>query len=98
MSITAQQIKAGTTPERYYNAHLIGTFGKPTGCGWHLWNGLCPFHADIRPGSFVINKSSGAFRCFSCRASGGDIIAFHMKRHEIGFKDALIQIGGSNHA
>ena len=98
MSISAQQIKAEVTPERYYPAALNGAFGKLTGGDWHMWHGLCPFHMDTRPGSFVINKTTGAFRCFSCGARGSDIIAFHMKRHQVRFTDALNQLGGSNHA
>ncbi|HAJ19879.1 MAG TPA: hypothetical protein DCL95_07445, partial [Rhodospirillaceae bacterium] len=43
-----------------------------------MWEGLCPFHADTRPGSFVVNKATGAFKCFSCGEQGGDIITFHM--------------------
>jgi putative DNA primase/helicase len=98
MRQTAETLKASLTPERYYAAHLAGSFGKQTGKGWHLWNGLCPFHADRRPGSFVVNKVSGAFRCFSCGTGGGDIIAFHMQRRGIGFIDALAELTGAANA
>lgn len=95
---SAPHLKANLAPECYYSAHLSGSFGKPTGNGWFMWNGICPFHNDTRPGSFFINKSTGAFRCFSCRAKGGDIIAFHMQRHGIGFTETLNQLGGNHHA
>lgn len=98
MHPSADQIKAALCPDAYYRDHLKGIFGKPTGDDWHLWNGLCPFHADTRPGSFVINKASGAYRCFSCGAHGGDIIAFHMQRNEISFPETLRQLGGRTHA
>ena len=94
----AAPIKANISPDRYYKSQLLGSFGKATGKGWHLWNGLCPFHADRRPGSLVINKVSGAFRCFSCGACGGDIIAFYMQRNRVGFVETLIQLKEAFHA
>ena len=56
-----------------------------------IWvdGGLCPFHQDKRIGSFKINSSTGAFKCFSCNASGGDIISFTMKYHDFSFPEAL---------
>lgn len=89
MTYTADNLKSSLSPERYYSAHLNGSCGKPTGHGWHTWNGLCPFHNDKRAGSFVVNKSTGAFKCFSCGESGGDIIAFHMKANGMSFKQAF---------
>jgi DNA primase len=85
-------VKACVTPERYYGSYLNGSWGKPTSNGWHHWNGLCPFHNDKRPGSFVVNRDSGAFKCFSCSEHGGDIIDFHMKFRNLGFKDAIEQL------
>lgn len=92
MSGAAAALKASLSPERYYSEHLNGSFGKPTGRGWRMWNGLCPFHNDTRAGSFVVNENTGAFRCFSCGAHGGDIIAFHMQAHKLRFQDALNQL------
>jgi len=53
---------------------------------------LCPFHNERHP-SFSVNLKSGAFFCFSCGASGGDIIAFHMKRHNLNFINACKDLG-----
>lgn len=92
MICTVETLKAQLSPERYYGSHLNGSFGKPTGHGWHNWNGLCPFHSDKRMGSFVINKSTGSFKCFSCGEAGGDIIAFHMRTKGVAFKEALNQL------
>lgn len=92
MNGTAQSLKGKLPPERYYTARLNGSFGKPTDQGWHRWNGLCPFHDDKRAGSFVINIRTGAFRCFSCGARGGDIIDFHMQRHRLCFTDAFNEL------
>jgi DNA primase len=51
--------------------------------------GLCPFHADRNAGSFYINATNGAFKCFSCDAMGGDIIEFTKKKYELSFTEAL---------
>ena len=93
MSVSASYVKTRLSPERYYGHFLKGSFGKPTGGNWFMWNGLCPFHADRRAGSLVINKASGAYYCFSCAAKGGDIIAFHMLAKSITFKTALEGLG-----
>ncbi len=94
MGTAVATLKRSLSPERYYSKALKGSFGKPTGLGWHMWEGLCPFHADTRPGSFVVNKATGAFTCFSCGAQGGDIVAFHMKANRLGFLDALKELEG----
>lgn len=56
--------------------------------GWRQ-AGLCPFHNDTKEGSFYINQNSGAFKCFSCGAKGGDIISFLQKRDALRFNEAL---------
>ena len=94
MRYDTDSIKTNLPPERYYASHLDGTWGKPTGRGWHLWNGLCPFHQDKRPGSLAISTITGGFKCFSCGESGNDIITFHMKANGIGFKEACNQLQG----
>ncbi|MCP4355736.1 MAG: hypothetical protein GY793_08945, partial [Proteobacteria bacterium] len=35
-----------------------------------------PFHADKKAGSFYINARNGAFKCHSCGAKGGSLLAF----------------------
>jgi len=57
----------------------------------HGWNdgGLCPFHDDRKPGSFRINLISGAYKCFACGTSGGDIIDFVRALHGLSFVEAL---------
>ncbi len=94
MSTMTGNLKASLSPEAYYATNLKGTWGKPTGNGWHRWSGLCPFHQDRRAGSFVINRTTGAFKCFSCDAGGGDIIDFHMKFNHMHFTEALSQLQG----
>jgi DNA primase len=47
---------------------------------------VCPFHADRRP-SLRAHMERGGFRCMTCGAHGGDVLSFHMKRHELSFID-----------
>ena len=49
----------------------------------------CPFHPDKRKGSFFIHLKSGAFKCFSCGASGGDIISYICKQYSLTIPYAL---------
>lgn len=49
--------------------------------------GLCPFHGERTP-SFNVNVEKKIFRCFGC-GEGGDVFAFVMKQHGLGFRDAL---------
>ena len=41
--------------------------------------GLCPFYEDTKARSFKINLKTGAFKCWSCGAAGGNIISFCKK-------------------
>jgi DNA primase len=72
---------------QYFEAaglHLIGR---------GLWrSALCPFHDDTRP-SFRVNTRSGAYRCMSCGAKGGDVIEFHRRRHGLSFMQAARDLG-----
>ena len=53
---------------------------------------ICPFHEDRHP-SLRVRMKNGAFRCMTCGAKGGDILAFHQKRHGQTFKEAAIALG-----
>ena len=63
----------------YYQSQGI----EPKGKGAWL-DALCVFHKDTKP-SLRINVEKGAYRCMACGARGGDILAFHMHRHGLGF-------------
>lgn len=81
-------INATITPHDFYlREQNLSHFGHRSG-QWAI-SGLCPFHEDTRLGSFKVNLTTGGFRCWSCGAYGGDIIAFIQKRDDLGFKDAL---------
>lgn len=92
MMLSANILKHRLSAEQYYTSVLSGSFGKATGKGWHMWNGLCPFHDDKYSGSFVINKAKGSYRCFSCGKHGGDFIAFHMAHKGLDFYPALREL------
>lgn len=53
----------------------------------------CCFHDDGTP-SLGLNMENGHFRCHSCGAKGGDIIAFHMRLNNLGFCKAVSVLGG----
>jgi hypothetical protein len=53
---------------------------------------LCPFHDERHP-SFSVNLKTGAFICFACGMSGGGIIDFHMKLHNLSFVSACKELG-----
>ena len=53
---------------------------------------ICPFHTDTKP-SLRINIERGAYRCMVCGARGGDVLAFHMHKHGLGFIQAVRELG-----
>lgn len=52
----------------------------------------CPFH-DQKTGSFTIYKDSNSWFCYSCNI-GGDSISFLQKLKDIGFVEAVKELGG----
>lgn len=81
-------IKNGINPYDFYlREQNLCRFGQRSG-PWVI-AGLCPFHEDRKHGSFKVNITTGAFRCWSCGTSGGDIIAFVQKRDGLEFIDCL---------
>ncbi|MBY0437378.1 MAG: hypothetical protein K2W80_04230 [Burkholderiales bacterium] len=53
---------------------------------------LCPFHDD-HSASLRVRIENGAFRCMSCGARGGDVLAFLRLRNGIGFVAAAKRLG-----
>ena len=92
MTLKASLLKEQITPSTYYSTVLKGRPSKINKDGWVLWLGKCPFHNDKHVGSFHINTKTGAFKCFSCGASGGDIIDFHMRYYNLTFNQALFDL------
>jgi DNA primase len=84
--INASRLKELISPTDFYiyEGHDIEIRKKTE---WKS-GGLCPFHSDQKAGSFFISSSTGAFKCFSCGASGGDVIAYIQQRYEITFLES----------
>jgi DNA primase len=75
------------SPTDYFESEGV----KLTGGGaWR--DAVCPFHKDTKP-SLRVRVETGAYLCFSCGAAGGDVLAFHMQRHELNFVTAAKQLG-----
>jgi hypothetical protein len=76
-------------PVSFYRRELPG-LGDPSRSrnGW-ICGGLCPFHDDRSKGSFRINILSGSFVCYSCGASGGDVVDFARLRYGLDFQQAV---------
>jgi len=75
------------TPAVYYAGEGIKLLGSGA---WR--DALCPFHQDTSP-SLRVRIETGAFRCMACGARGGDLLAFHMQRHDLRFIDAAKSLG-----
>lgn len=74
-------------PAEYYCGELIRYARGKSQC-----TGLCPFHDDHKP-SFTANLETGAFICFACGASGGNVLDFFMKKSGLEFIDACKALG-----
>ena len=53
--------------------------------------GPCHFHGGSD--SLRVNTVSGGWCCMSCGAKGGDVLAFHMQRHDLPFVHAARALG-----
>jgi len=53
--------------------------------------GLCPFHSEKDP-SFTVSPEKQLFHCFGCN-QGGNVFAFIMKIENIGFAEAVEELG-----
>lgn len=87
--LNADFIKQRLSPLDFYRHELPKAPLKRQG-----WNdgGLCCFHGDNKPGSFRVNLTTGAFKCFSCGMAGGDIVAFVMALYGLQFVEALTKL------
>lgn len=87
--ISVEHIKNSITPFDFYSHELPGAPLKK-----HDWNdgGLCPFHSDNKAGSFRVNLTTGAFKCFACGIAGSDVIAFIMALYGLQFVEALAKL------
>ena len=74
-------------PAEYYSEQGLKLIGRGE---WR--SALCPFHKDTTP-SLRVHLESGAWRCMACDAHGGDVLSFHMQRHELRFIEAAKVLG-----
>lgn len=84
--LEAEDIKRAISPRDFYASRLDRAKFKEN--EW-IEGGICPFHADQKPGSFHVNLISGGYHCFACDERGGDIVAFMMATEGLSFPDAL---------
>ena len=54
-------------------------------------SGACGFHGGSD--SLRVNVQSGAWRCMNCGAKGGDVLAYAMHLHGLGFVEAARALG-----
>jgi DNA primase len=74
-------------PVLYYAEAGVQLIGRGS---WR--SALCRFHDDHYP-SLRINIATGAFRCMSCDAHGGDVLAFERLRTGAPFEEACRVLG-----
>ncbi len=74
-------------PAAYYAGEGVKLLGRGA-----LRDAIYPFHQDTSP-SLRVHIATGAFRCMACGARGGDVLAFHMRRHALRFIDATKSLG-----
>jgi DNA primase len=53
--------------------------------------GLCPFHSE-KDASFTVSPEKQLFHCFGC-GEGGNVFAFLMKIENLGFAEAVAELG-----
>ena len=91
--LNVSKLKEMYSPYKYYSRHLAYNIPQQYNDKLKVVNALCPFHNDKRAGSLAINFKTGAFKCFSCGAQGGDIIDFHTQKYNVSFVEAVNQLG-----
>lgn len=78
-------------PQSFFEAQGMQLRGRGA---WRMTK--CVFHDDSRA-SLSVNVHTGAFRCHSCQASGGDVLAFHRLLTGKGFRAAAAELGALRH-
>ena len=66
---------------------VIGQYTKLTKAG-RTFRALCPFHSERHP-SFFVYPEQQSWHCFGACNTGGDVIAFIMKKENLDFGEAL---------
>ena len=85
--IAKEEVLARLDIERFYAQRIAGQL-KPQGT--RRWKCPCPFHTDSDP-SLSVERKTGRFKCFGCRASGS-VFDFEMRLRGVDFTTALHSI------
>lgn len=72
-------------PARTFYEQELGQLSRPSRAGWAKVR--CVFHSGKSP-SLNVNIDSGAFHCFGCEVSGGDVLDFTRLLHGVTFLEA----------
>lgn len=73
-------------------AAYFDSIGLRLGGAGRWRSALCPFHEDKTP-SLRVQIEVGAFKCMSCGAKGGDVLAFEQQRTGLKFREAAQSLG-----
>ena len=84
--LRASDVKSAIDLPTFYQ-NETGSVGRIHGV-WQV-AGLCPFHADTKPGSLNFHRETGRYLCFACDAKGTDVIDFLVNRDSSDFKTVL---------
>lgn len=74
-------------PGLYYRREGLKLIGRGE---WR--STLCTFHRDRNP-SLSVHMLTGGFICHACYAKGGNVLDFHMLRHNLDFVAAAKELG-----
>jgi DNA primase len=60
---------------------------------------VCPSHkaGEEAHASMLVSLVDGHFRCMACGVKGGDLIALHRLITGLGFREAVLDLGGRFH-
>lgn len=87
MKIDKVKLKSKIPIDEYYQDQL----GAPAKTYQNHMVYFCPFHNDEKTPNLAV-YFDGSYKCFACDASGGDVFAFHQKRHNLSFPQALNEL------
>jgi len=83
------------SPLTYLTEHHVLT-ARPRG-NWTMIR--CPAHnggGERRP-SMIVSLVDGHYKCQACGTKGGDIVALHRLLTGMGFREAVVDLGGRIH-
>jgi len=89
MKIDKMKLKSAIPIDTYFQDQL----GPPAKTNRDHWVYFCPFHNDKNTPNLAV-YFDGGFNCFACDAKGGDVLAFHQKRHGLSFPQVLTELAG----